>query len=1792
MVLESADLFGLNFRIKKEDALIHARLAPPVASRPSGDGPAVAHGSPADVGVEVIADDRRPIPSGRSVAHVAVTEVSSAPADLPVSPPRLEPTPQQATRAPMVRDTSKLPIEVGEPSRPQVSELEDAVRRAEEAVEGASVPQPDREQARDAAVRALSEAVRPPWYFNPEHTAGHGALGELSVTQVRPLTDDRIEVVIEPVVGQRMTPSDIELTTPSRGGRGVSKAIVLPPTDQRAVLDAVRTQLTGMLAQQPGQSGEALAEKWESLLFEGVTFAVGRRLVWIKPELHEPQPRPSGDGPRRFGVSFASTSSGVEGSRARDEDAGLGLEGLFRLTNAYASAILGDVGLSYDGETDRKTASERMVVWGRKQFVTQTREFRAGLRIEVFVDGRPWDRVIVEDDVLTVSLPGRYTDLQGKSPDKSAPRRRPDDGAASVPSRARQVLNAVSVTRAVLGWHRALVASSLDAAEVAAVAGQAVRQLLNERTMRNRAAWVLADGDMIDSLGSVRAGSSAMHLTVGTVLRELEFVDVTPDVGIRDDLAVTAAGGVESSGSSGFGVAVSPDALRFNPRLNLPAFEQGRSVMTTYLVGGAVSGGYRRHTSFTIGTKAQNHTVLNTEGDQARYRAVYDLTITTRGAVVAPVNVRVTAEVAVPVTEAAEFETSMFGQPFSAVTTGMAGTPRVRVPRPAVVAAAHVGEDGFTQSRTGFVPVEGEPVVLAARRGLGFGQATRLAGSEQVQAAILKWLGQFAPAGEVPASVRRTVLNHVSSVAMEADFGRVISGRGFTVDLGGTAYRVVVQAELGAHRAGPSRHEMRVNTRVVSGTTISGERGGAYQLGGQVDGELVFEVHDGSGDPENAFRFGFPGGGLQGSYRNSSGHGFSQTVGGYRRTETRGDVVEHEYDVAYRVKIWAVTGQPADEFMINSEVHGTSAQIVVPLQHATQPNGLRTPTAAEVDNVKDRAEGTALLAGWPAADRLTLERDGTSGMYAVFRHIPQLQQAAAGLVAAADGLPATDTANLLTWSDSVFDISPTELSANFSTMVRGDGWWLSVPGRDGQTRTIVVRAQMHQPDYAYTEKIEFEQYRQFAPKHAIATERARTGALTLEASALWRNLPRLDEGFGDRERRGVLDVSGKWQRKRAAARIAEAGSMEIRRATYGGNNHVYRAGFVFELTMLDSRGHAAGNAVYVVADHAADILVTDRQAEVLGLDRPGGATQPSAASPGRVPVDPQLLKAAAHAELVHADGLRAMIKQQLLQRGVVVDAMVDHALHSRFSDDALENAFTALATSGVWAWLPMRGAFHSTGYLMVRVRADLGESTADRDRADVSFTNRAEETTGLSTTQTAEHNWATDGKIGGRGAPGSNFEFGGGVSKDTGGSSAQTRGQDESTKEIYRVEPKGGHEFNHRLTFHVDMKYSHELPLPLHHASTAARGVVSGINAVGAWARGLPQPVRAWHDLSLPTWAWEHSFRVDGDSKARLVVPRVLTRAAADGAAWTRPGLTEASPAAAQPGDDAPSRAEWRPAAASRPAVNGDLAADPGLHPWTVEPAARFFATWAGVATRGPRLHPDLSQAATATGPDDPAMYVTMHYTSDSMLRSQLPALLRHDYRIGETGIKLGMDIVGIEVYGDGAGLGAVKSRRYKQHEQSPVSSHETSTGTSYSGNLKLSYKRDDGVLRKFTANPSFGAGQTTANSRSSQLSHVNERNSQSSRKFRLYRLDVIATVHGPEGAISGHVPKAVLVWSDIDVGRLVGGLPPVPPAPQPAPRPTDADALHPTRQMPGDFPVTSPLLPTHFPTQTPTESG
>ncbi|MET8525253.1 hypothetical protein [Micromonospora sp. NPDC005172] len=1463
-------------------------------------------------------------------------------------------------------------------------------------------------------------------------------------------------------------------------------------------------------------SAAANTERWDDLLREGWTGVIDGRLVWIKPRLHDAKPVPTTPThDQTYDVSFGSTAASVSGETPASRALSIGSDLLLRLPRKFQ---LMTIGLPFDVESstsDASTSSYR-VISGRKIFFNGGPSYASGLAVDVFVDGRRWGethQLGSDDGMLVVKFPEQYVGRDQRP--RPGPVVEADGTLTPGPETAREVLTAIDYTPAVARLHRQLRDGGLPAHSAATVAQRVGQRLLNERTSRGRSRWLLSGGDMTERLAvPIGTGRSFEgYAVVELVVRRLQRIGDTEGVAIRDDLGVVRDDSRHQSGSY---------TLSFAPRLLPSGLTASASGNDRGGIGPVLSAGWGKTTAQAVGDAAMNHTVLVRSAEQARYAADVSVNVKLESTThrIPWFATAVKAEFGVPTAEAEAFERHHHGAPLPA-EVGWYGTIVPPVSRPTEVTAAEVAERlgpprvDAPQVREPYRPETAaprEPLIMAARRGDGPGTTIGLPGGDRVAAHVLEALGVALGSGRGPtagsdewAEARRLVAVRYGLPALEGDPARVRAGIHTTFSIGGRQYQVLVTAQT-REWVGSSTYPMSVNNRAMSTASTSGSVTSDQGLHAGVSANAVFG-YDGK------LRGQLSGLSADGTYERSTERGGARAVKSYRRTETTGDVVQHDYLLAYEITVRPDDGPPIRMVVDGPDVQ---QQVVVPVEHLPEI----TPTMAQVDQVGVQValHGAGPLPALPE-EMVPFDREGVAGVYPRFAELHELPAVVARLYGQVHGKPATWFSDPSNWPAELWarDLAvPTELSANLANLVDGEQRWTIPLGADGDVTAVAeISATVHQVSHlSSSERVEIEQYAQAASQFDVTEEAGGQASLGAGGGVLYSDSPgdTTDSTIASNSGGGTLVVHGSVHQDASAA--SGVGSIDITRATYKQLVHSYRAGlvrFTVKLTGWRSSGPPIVRQATVDLHNGLEFQVPNRLAHDLGLPE-AVAVQPP--TQPRDELDPQLGRAASHVEKLRAERPPLQfILDTLVERGVLpapgqgAPKRLSTALSRTFSLSALESQAFELFGGGVQESFVVPGGLLGTGYLSVRVKASLGAVTSERSRPEVDLTLRTQALD--SAQESASSGWAAEVNLAGRGRGTAGEKKGiggGGLRFDYGRGASQEQGAEHTTKNIFRYGTKGAHELNNRVHFTVEMRYSFRMPLKLQVLGNAVRSALLPLASGFPALREIIDPQRN---------AWELTTPLPDAGAVRRLLPAYLTGPAGRAGQQWEPLL--AAPEAGDAG------------------LNDLVAADPTFIPIAL-PITEQFGHDLIQALEPGGSGTDLSAKVAPT--NSVGQFVYRHllaltgftlgdalvdperFVSEPNLRPRVQQLLDHRYRVPGTDVRVGIVLNEVAQLLDEDGMpvrATVKARRYAQNETKPVASNSFTSG--WEAGLSA-----DGAAYPAAKAKSAGAriagkaGRRSAGTFAEDLTEVVERNTESRAPHALYRYGLTFVVHLPDG--------------------------------------------------------------------------
>ncbi|MGW3290445.1 hypothetical protein ACWDR3_38000 [Streptomyces sp. NPDC001002] len=1562
---------------------------------------------------------------------------------------------------------------------------------------------------------------------------------------------------------------------------------------------AIRTAV-GQMLHEWGAQPAGSAEHMLDVLLKGKLLVAGERLVWLRPLLADVTAKEVEDGPkdavRKYGVSFNSTSSQQARTRIVAHSGDIALfTGINAGSAALSAIVVGAPQFSADSSSSRTTGDKRNVITGRKLFVSDTREFTGGVRFRIFVDGaeqrlRDPARPGTVARGLGVNFPQNYATSSEPRPGPLGDAHDPRGTGRQRPRRAGEVLNAIDLTDLTAELQRSLRGEQRMNARMAQDVVAKAQIVLNERTARNRGRWWLTSGDATPKIREGRdlpgAGLFTGHLRVRMAVESVQFLQVTPMVTVRDDLggglsAATGRGG-ESAAALGAGFNLAG--------LVAPELAQSHAGSSTKGMGPLLNAtvGFSRSWDYNVTSQALAHTVLNSTEDHARYRTVLRVTLDWNSRThpdLRTVTSAVTADLGVPWRNglgAEDFETRVLGEVRSPYVTTHAAAAKLsadadapRVWEPPVAAQPHVRalldiaavdfESAAAPPRPDLSARPYESLALATRKGLGYAVAGALPGAELVEDAFRRklqeltghrtgFLGWWQPTtGHHPvkggAAADSRLATFFGRPSLEGDLSALLAGIKQEITYDGRRFELGVRAHLFEHLT-HRRYDMTVNARAAVGESVAAGRETKWSLG--LGGGAGTRVGIGP-----LVRLQFGGFRIQGKYARSEGEGFAGTSKTYRRVEDVKEVHEHVYNIVYEQTLRPLdggAGTTAQHWWVGRDAD-VVAQVVVPAQHVRESLP-ELPGEGAV-----REEGPSAAAPAPTEPQRTLDfRAGSSGLYPAFRVMPELAELAASLYAAVHHLPDG-------WGRSFADMPkefltptrPDQLAAYFGMLTDKWGHTVALPERDGWTTTLTLRLTVGNPRElpGLGRETEIEQYSQAVKRHTA--ERGRTWGVGLQAGLgpqIRFGSERSDsgedggEGTVESEHHGAapggrvtLMANAGIGRDWTASQEVSDGSIEITRATYGGDKVTFRTDPVFHLTVHRRKGgRVEERHAELTVEDGMDLLVPERRVEdivVVRQDAQRPAPDPAAAEatapapvptastsasvpapPSRVYVSDRLPLTAAHTEVLRADDVLDTIVRRLQARGVLPTGrnaagersvyeqhVLLRALRSVYRSEAMKAQTGALFDTGLWTWLPIRTFAGATKYLWVNVTAErMDEAHSHRSRPDVDLTLRGESTGEKKEVEKVSRNVGAGVAVAVRGGTHdgeTSHQAHGGLDYAGGWLGKLVRGEERLAKDIsiYRANVKGGtEEFEHAVHFRIELGTTREMPEFLKLLALPVTGAYE-LSAAVAKRFGVREPLDGVRYGARP-WDWHDSG--DNDLVAgdiRLIVPKYLTTPRDEQPAASEPPFVRAHGRFLG----------WADTPEHREGPHQALLEN--LHPWDV-PAAAAVHRWAKVAAHRaghetPFAEGDRPWEVPGIDHTTTAGLRYIQRTSHAQLRPHIEALLRGDYEVTVGGRKV---TVGFEL-SDGRSVTPAtdnlkhKARRYRQDDADEETVAERSKGW-YHG---VGPEGGGTAASDVTLLGRMPFERTVLNDEklSAAIAETDEKNKEGTRNFRYYRFHV-----------------------------------------------------------------------------------
>ncbi|WP_374227561.1 hypothetical protein, partial [Streptomyces sp. AC627_RSS907] len=1585
--------------------------------------------------------------------------------------------------------------------------------------------EPEREQQAD------TEGKKRPWYLDS------GALGDAWVSEVDPPKADDTNKSTERISAQTRQAGD-------------------SPELSAGIHDGVRAMLSVTDAKQ-----------WDTLLRRGTQFVADGRLVWLRPVLRDAAPLVEETGAvREYAVGFSTSKVGRATLESKSRSFEASLLTFLNIGSKVVSTLLPAFPVVGMGLTDKVGAkNDWTLISGRKMFVQRNEPLRAGLMVRVFVDGEEREHRVVLPPRLTVRVPASHvTKEEPQLTPYEAPEPLPGAGIKTQQSiGVRQVLNAVDpipVTAAL--QHTLRTEQRFSAAAVMEIVN-AAQSVLNEQSLRNSSRLLFTHGIVLPalniSLGPMKSFKG--HMVIRADMDTIRYLGDISATGIRDDqgIGITTAQTKEWTSKGSLALAVNT--------LGLTKSEEDSGQRSSG-IGPAAKIAFKPHRSTGHGLTGAsfNHTVLNSREPLSRYQSQLRIVIETVSSThaVPSVSRPAESEVAVPSREAPKFERALLGPVLTSVLRArqligpVAAQPHVRTLLR--IADLRIAPAASERPRSLDEPLDdpdaSEPLPLATRRGIGFGESTLLPGAElvldQLRTVLREQVAAAGKAGADWSTTDRELDVWFARPALEADLSQLLAGVDRTVRVGGRTYRLGVKAHLRERLRGSS-YPLVVNARSQRTGAVAGHRKKTRGWKVNAGAGLRLKLRTWA-----VLSLGTAGGSAE--YRTIMADAFTGTAKSYRRTETTGDVDEHVYRVIYELTVQDVDAK-ADKnasrtWWIHRAHHkGVVARIVVPKEHVPSS----APDRAELSSTGQ----VTTLTAWPQTGAVDFATGGAAGVYPAFLVMPELTRLAADLYAESNGDPLSD--NRLDWPSALKDVtSPEHLAAEFASLTSPQGLVVGLPtASDGGKRALRLRLRGYRPRHQGTNEAEVEQYEYGGYQHAA------TGGHAVDYGVNASLGPQFQLGSDKGDVKGASPAAGQEEEHgpkgpggRVMARVtAEAdretehetevdrGFIDISRATYSGPKHTFRMDPVFEVTLFAWRGDVSTETSrYLQITNGLDVLVPERRLPALKLVAPE-TVQVWPHRPRRH-AHPGLEPGSGFAEQLHADAVLDHIFQQLQNQGVLRKEKAGAAqrpdllrrmLTQSFSTEALRSQWTTLRTDGVQRFIPIPGSFGGGRELMVRVKAHLGAAQWQESRPDVKLMLRTE---GLHEIKHKEmHVTGVGGRLdamarGGAGVGHSGVEGAAGYT----GKSSEAEEQLHKTLDIARANFRGeSYATGHAVTFTVEIALRDQLPeLPdliargLYAAYSSARSLIGRQEAGTRWYGDRSS---VWHHIAGPRPAGA-GVRADG-SGGTSRADKGKDRAVEGSVLLLLPEhlMVEADTAQLDPGPVLGSDPVWQQ---RQPGPTGDVVVSASeraaldklidnLHPWSL-PAGAAIARWAALPAAPFRPPTDLSVPDAWYVPGlDATTFAGRRYenATDNILRSRIADLLRGTYTVPVFADKVTVElrITGIHRV-PGIPDVQIKGRRYTQdidgEEQrrggergwfaalGPEAGGEADEHTKLAGALPLEYERG------------------SAEDRSAERNDTDERNKESVLFHRAYAFDTEVLLTGRHGTIRLSAPQAL----------------------------------------------------------------
>ncbi|MGW0218978.1 hypothetical protein ACWDXH_31795, partial [Micromonospora chokoriensis] len=756
----------------------------------------------------------------------------------------------------------------------------------------------------------------------------------------------------------------------------------------------------------------------------------------------------------------------------------------------------------------------------------------------------------------------------------------------------------------------------------------------------------------------------------------------------------------------------------------------------------------------------------------------------------------------------------------------------------------------------------------------------------------------------------------------------------------------------------------------------------------------------------------------------------------------------------------------------SAEADATALRTVLPDEHR-----LEQPVTPDEQDLAGRAT-IVTFREWDQADPIPYERESAAGVFPFLTGLPEVAAQAAYAYAQLNNLDRRWFDEPLNWPRPLWGLGvASQVAGRLGELTDGYGWLVGLPDEGGHHQAVRVEMRAFKPARTRPpSNVEIEHYQQFSAGHKWSHDSGRSAGGSISTGPVFplggsgkaddptdrvapsdptrRQVGGIGSGGplpgGDTAGEGGLGrlafgPSGGYRWSREDGVADESGYIDITRATYGGLTQHYRSNLVFKITAErwdDEQGEVRQTVRYLRINLGKDFIAPDRLAAALGL--PGATAVTPSDPPARRPVDHEPVRAWSHPERLATRAVlpavtRALSVWKLLpRRADPVDlppTLLVRALTARLRPVALEGQFATLTGPGLRVWQPI-----VTGgqirFLLVQVTGDLQAPTADLPRDDVALTERSEAVTAHSTDTAHSGTLHVGGRARARGEIASKADLAGEFRAEWQRTTGVGSGLADEIKDIMRLGIKQSHEFTQPITFRVDIGLTTELPELLRFLTTTGANLYRALEGLvmrdagwwSRWSADAPAVGRA-------AW-WERTTTITGiTGDGRLVVPAYLT--IADGpSAPTGPVDGSWAPAGpSRPAALPAVRVERGPHPAP-PALNAAVLADPTFTPQSLRPIARAAHAWAKLVTEPLRRWPvtfdeNHPPRIARKGHLSSLERTVAHHTSDRQLNRRFDELLEHRYQVGNTGIRLGLDLRGASFNVDLAPDGTVRPRGY-----------------------------------------------------------------------------------------------------------------------------------------------------------------